>query len=94
METYKRICATRSYQPMTGLPLTSVRALFELVMSYAKGLYCSTVLDTRYELFRWSVVVEQIRAQNSSSGVSDRVGVGSSPGLDTCVLKPLCPYDI
>ncbi len=31
-------------------------------------------------------MAERIRAPNSSSGVSDRRGVGSSPGLDTCVL--------
>ncbi len=37
--------------------------------------------------FNYRVVAERIRAPKSSSGVSDRRRVGSSPGLDTCVLR-------
>ncbi len=32
-------------------------------------------------------LAEQIKAPNSSSGVSVQQSVGSSPGRDTCVLK-------
>ena len=34
---------------------------------------------------RQGVVAEQMRAPNSSSGVSVQQSVGSSPGHDTCV---------
>ncbi len=34
----------------------------------------------------WHVVARRLRAPNLSSGVSDQLGVGSTPGLDMCVL--------
>ena len=35
----------------------------------------------------WRVVAEWSSALDSSSGLSDQQSVGSSPVLDTCVLK-------
>ena len=42
---------------------------------------------SRVKYNAWCVMTEQIRAPDSSFGVSEKQSLGSSPSCDTCVLK-------
>ncbi len=51
---------------------------------YKKYINC---FFNRHQAYMWRVMAEWSSAPDSSSGVSDKQSVGSSPGLDTCVLN-------
>ena len=55
-------------------------------------MYCTTNLAVQEGVYNLQsspqgIVAEWTRAPDSSSGVSDQQSSGSSPGIDTCVLK-------